>query len=266
MDAKPATFARFGLPSYSRVFSLYKLRMGVYRHFKAEAAPGMKVLDVGCGQGVNIKLINKLYDAAGGMEFHGVDISAERIKEATAEMQREGLENCRFKVGAAENTGYGDADFNIVICTEVLEHLPDPQAALKEFHRVLKPGGCAIVTTPNAADLIARIAGRRVKERIKRDVIARDPQQIRDGSYGHISVLSSRQLIAASSSAGFKVERMDRGSIVYGWRFYDRHQLLFALLLIADWALDRLPFSRDLSWGIIARLRKPAAELKYKPA
>jgi SAM-dependent methyltransferase len=43
---------------------------------------------------------------------------------------------------------FGDNEFDIVLCTEMLEHVPDPQAVLSEIQRVLRPGGRLIMTTP----------------------------------------------------------------------------------------------------------------------
>ena len=49
---------------------------------------------------------------------------------------------------SADALPYGDESFDCVLCTEVVEHCPDPLAVFKEIHRVLKPGGRALVTTP----------------------------------------------------------------------------------------------------------------------
>lgn len=53
-------------------------------------------------------------------------------------------------LGSADAIPAADADFDAVLCTQVLEHVPDPLAALREFHRVLRPGGRLIATVPFA--------------------------------------------------------------------------------------------------------------------
>lgn len=50
-------------------------------------------------------------------------------------------------VGDAQALGFADARFDVVLCTEVLEHLPEPQKAIDEIFRVLKPGGELLLTT-----------------------------------------------------------------------------------------------------------------------
>jgi SAM-dependent methyltransferase len=50
-------------------------------------------------------------------------------------------------VGDAQALGIADAAFDVVLCTEVLEHLPEPQKAIDEFFRVLEPGGTLLLTT-----------------------------------------------------------------------------------------------------------------------
>lgn len=252
----PVLYTVFGLPRYSLAFTFYKLRKAVYDYFVSEATPGMKVLEVGCGAGVNIKMINDLVPEAKEIEFFGVDISPKRIEEANLYKEKEGMKNCFFEVREAESLGCDDSQFDIVICTEVLEHLLDARIALQEMHRVLKPGACAIISTPNSGNFFAKIAGKRVKERLERDDIKREPHQLIDGAYGHISVLSSRELLSISKEAGFTIERMMRESIVYGLHFYDRHQFLFAILLILDSVLDHLPRNYSFSWGVILKLRK----------
>lgn len=50
-------------------------------------------------------------------------------------------------IGDAQALGLADAAFDVVLCTEVLEHLPEPQRAIDEMRRVLKPGGTLLLTT-----------------------------------------------------------------------------------------------------------------------
>jgi SAM-dependent methyltransferase len=50
-------------------------------------------------------------------------------------------------VGGAERLPYADASFDVVLCTQVLEHLYEPDRAVREIHRVLRPGGLALVST-----------------------------------------------------------------------------------------------------------------------
>ena len=57
-------------------------------------------------------------------------------------------------------------------------------------------------------------------------------------------------------SIGFQIEKVKKGSIVYGLPFYDRHQVLFALLLILDSILDRMPRNYVFGWGLIIKLKK----------
>jgi ubiquinone/menaquinone biosynthesis C-methylase UbiE len=96
----------------------------------------LTMLDVGCGTG----------SAAGKLKLFGrvcgVDVSPKSI-----ELAKKVLDEA--KVGSAENIDYPDSTFDVVVCTEVLEHVLDPYIAMMEFHRVLKPAGHLLITTPN---------------------------------------------------------------------------------------------------------------------
>ncbi len=50
-------------------------------------------------------------------------------------------------VGDAQDMPFGDATYSTILCTEVLEHIPNPQKAIDEMYRVLRPGGVLILTT-----------------------------------------------------------------------------------------------------------------------
>jgi SAM-dependent methyltransferase len=97
-------------------------------------------LDVGCGRGAIGPWLT-----ARGLEYQGVDVSANAVREA----QAAGLN--AIAIDDASHLPFADASFDAVLSIEVLEHLFLPLNALVEMRRVLKPDGVLIVTTPNVA-------------------------------------------------------------------------------------------------------------------
>lgn len=65
------------------------------------------------------------------------------------------------RTGYLESSGFADGSFDAVTMWEVIEHLPDPRVTLAEIHRVLRPGGRLVLSTPDAGSLPARLSGRR---------------------------------------------------------------------------------------------------------
>ena len=111
------------------------------RDLKADrAASGqgsdLNILDVGCGTGANLEMLSEF----GASE--GVDVSA----EALAFCQARGLE--KVKLGAAEALPYDDTSFDLVTGLDVVEHLDDDVAGLKEMKRVLRRDGRALLFVP----------------------------------------------------------------------------------------------------------------------
>lgn len=101
---------------------------------------GARVLEVGCGNGAVSSLIMK--NLSPGV-FVGVDPSEGLLEKAR---QRHGHhEGIRFSRGDALNTGEGDGSADVVIANTVYSHLPDPDGALAEAYRVLRPGGSLAV-------------------------------------------------------------------------------------------------------------------------
>ena len=97
---------------------------------------GAQALDYCCGLGHN-----SLRMAQYGARVTGIDISAQSIETAMARLASHGLaERGRFVNGDAENTGFPDSTFDVILCNGVLHHL-DVTKAYPELARVLKPGG-----------------------------------------------------------------------------------------------------------------------------
>lgn len=105
-------------------------------------SPGMRLLDVGCGPGtVTLDLAARLDPG----EVVGVDASADVVELARAAATDSGQVNVRFEVGDAYRLAYPDDWFDVVHAHQVLQHLTDPVAALKEMRRVTRPGGLVAV-------------------------------------------------------------------------------------------------------------------------
>ena len=101
-----------------------------------------RALDCGTGTGA---FLSAFADAAGGHpELHGVDVSPAMLEKASEIMTRRGHE-AQFRLGELTRLPYPDAYFDVVLAAHVVEHIADPQAALAEMRRVLKPGGLMIL-------------------------------------------------------------------------------------------------------------------------
>jgi SAM-dependent methyltransferase len=102
-------------------------------------APGEAVLDIGCGAGVDSLVAGHLVGAGGRVA--GLDVTPAMIERARAHQARLELNHVTFQVGEAEALTFPDATFDAVISNGVFNLTLDKEKALKETHRVLKPGG-----------------------------------------------------------------------------------------------------------------------------
>lgn len=115
-----------------------------------ELKPGDRFLDLGCGEG---RHLHAAYFAAPVLAV-GVDLKFEdvaRTRAGLAEigaLEAEGGRAAGLAVGNALALPFPDGAFDKIVCSEVLEHIPDYRAALAEIHRVLRPGGLLAVSVP----------------------------------------------------------------------------------------------------------------------
>lgn len=110
--------------------------------YAAPFVPGKRVLDCGCGEGYGTALLSEQAALAVGLdrEPEVVAYAAEKYRAS---------ERAVFVAAGAETLPFADASVDVVVCFQVIEHLPDPLAFLREVHRLLAPGGVFMLTTPN---------------------------------------------------------------------------------------------------------------------
>lgn len=136
MTGTPHTEDYSHLPKPGRALAA-RLREAVVTR-TAEGDPA-SVLEVGCGQGWLLALIA---DALPDATLDGLDVRADAI-----ELAREVAPRARMVVGDAAALPYDDASFDVVVCSEVLEHVDDPARVLAEIRRVGR--GRAVISVPH---------------------------------------------------------------------------------------------------------------------
>src|SRR5213083_1339553 len=102
-------------------------------------ARGLRAVEIGCGLGTD-----GVRFAKAGADYTGVDLTDAAIELARKRFELSGLRG-ELRVSDAENLDFDDESFDLVYSHGVLHHTPDIEAAVREIHRVLKPGGRAIV-------------------------------------------------------------------------------------------------------------------------
>lgn len=141
-----------------------------------------RLLDVGCGNGVYMLRMRNL-----GFEVHGIDVDAAAVDEARAV----GLDVRRAAVADLDP---GRERFDAITLGHVIEHLPDPLAALSRAHELLAPGGMVWVATPNVDALAHSVFG---------------PSWYAIDAPRHLALFSAGALEGLLSRAGFaRVERL----------------------------------------------------------
>lgn len=140
-----------------------------------------KILDVGCGTGANLEML------ANFGESEGVDVSDDALEFCR-------LKNLKATKGLAEKLPFADESFDVVTALDVVEHLDDDIAGLKEMHRVLKTGGKTLIFVPAFMWLWG----------------------VQDDISNHRIRYTKAQIVERLEKAGFKIERATYAN----WTFF----------------------------------------------
>lgn len=197
--------------------------------YVTRSVPGGRLLDVGCAAGVFLVSMREL----GGWEVEGVELNAGAAGHARATY---GL---TVHTGTLEEAHLPDAHFDVVTLFDVLEHLHSPIAALREVHRILRPGGILVLRLPNLDSWDARLFG--------------DAWAGLDAPR-HLYIYSPRTLAATLKQAGFAVEGWDTSIGAYP---------VFALS--TRFAMEQRRFAPAIRRRVLGLLNHPVTRLATAP-
>lgn len=175
---------------------------------------GMDVLDVGCGQGIDLAQY-----AAAGARATGIDLTPHHAQLAQSHLDALGLSG-EVVNGDAESLPFADASFDRVSSNGVLHHTPDTEQALREIRRVLRPGGEARILVYNRQSFhywLFQVLWQGIRHGQLREegsmagVLSRGVERSSIGARPLVRVYTPRQVRAMLSRAGFAEVRTQVG-------------------------------------------------------
>lgn len=239
--------------------------------FAAPAAtPGHRVFtDLGCGNGADLFMFMQAQQAqlaAGGpcheWEFLGLDGSEPDLQMARSYLSRLPFTVHLHRTDFIPRVDLPDQSADVIYCSEVIEHLLDPVPFIREWRRLLRPGGFVLVTTPNQPNILQPSFYSRARRERNRQALLASPWIIKtaDGGefqcWGHVGIRRIDEWDAIFRGEGLEVVDFERGALVYGSSFHN-HPAVFGLQQLSEGVLDLLPRSltRFISDGLIALYR-----------
>lgn len=224
-----------------------------------EAGPGEKVLDVGCGRGLDLL---RLFGQ--GAVLFGFDGSQVMIELSAGNFKARGVAP-RLACGSAEHLPFADSSFDKVVCKGAIDHFYDPRLALQEMVRVVRPGGRVVVSVANFDSLGFRLG--KAFDRFRQGIPGWNPKRPRyyEKPRDHVFEFSPDFLIGLVPP-GSRVDRFFGLSMFWyvpRWGRFLRvlpRGLAFGLLRLLDKAAHARPSLGDVLVLRLKRLPEPEAE------
>lgn len=251
-------------PSETYVWYRKKQLMLSFIKNLAEEKEGLRILDIGCNNGTDLfsfsKLINKKH------EYVGLDIDKQAISLANKHAKNEKLDNFKFYcMNIIEQDTAHLGKFDIILSSEVIEHIYNHDLFLKKIYAMLNKEGYVMLTTPNKDNIIKKLVLKfypNVKEKqswyfdrhgahIEED--KKGYMNNRNSIMQHVSEVNKKQLRQELIKNGFKILRLKSSAISYGSPILDNNKFLFFIWM----TLDMLPlFGSKLGYDICVLAKK----------
>lgn len=205
--------------------------VGTLTEWGQDKALPLKLLDAGCGDGVLLKILTSLE----GFKVYGIDYNPLRVDRARKNAPRAIVEQ-----GDLRSFDFKDNYFDVIVMSQVLEHIQEDVAVLKSLARILKENGILILGVPNEGCLLAQLRNKYFEPYISKTT-------------DHVNFYTEKTVIKKLAEGGFTLDKMMREG------FFSPHQMLNTLLSSRYWTyrflqlLGRLVKSQAAGFYFVCR-------------
>jgi ubiquinone/menaquinone biosynthesis C-methylase UbiE len=160
---RPSFSDYYGRPKYQNLFRwIDRRKIHIIRRELATLEPGATIVDLGCGAGSILARTSRDHDFAIAADHDPALLATAKLTGSTTVI-----------LDLDGDLPLGSASIDVVLCTDVIEHIVEPKKALAEMWRVMRPGGTVIVFTPpydsvcwNSAEWLHHLITRRPADHI----------------------------------------------------------------------------------------------------
>lgn len=186
---------------------------------------GETVVEIGMGKGELAEVLRKK-----GFDYKGTDISKEKAKKYGG------------KVEDVTKLSFKNESIDVIICSEVLEHIPEVDTAIMEIQRVLKLGGKAIITVPN-------------KEKLRTDLCIHCNKPTPRS--GHLHRFEKKEFTKVLKFEGFEIIKIKEfGSLIHGYDALAKVESHLPFPLWAIWDKLLCKFVRPVYLMVVVKKNK----------
>jgi 2-polyprenyl-3-methyl-5-hydroxy-6-metoxy-1,4-benzoquinol methylase len=171
-------------------WSVFARAIDEWSRLHGGAAPS-RILDAGCGDGINLMFLSRMRtERQWRTTIVGTDYSSLRVSRARTHDASRLVRACVVELG------FRDESFDVVLCNQVLEHVPEDRTGFRELRRVLRPGGLLMIGVPNEGSPLGLL---------RNHVLQRSILTTTD----HVNMYTDRLLRARLEGAGVEVVRIE---------------------------------------------------------
>jgi len=203
------------------------------------------VLDVGCAYGNMLLMLNAKMGKPADVKMIGIDLHSDAIEYAKAFARVvPGYRNCEYQVAdLSVGLPFEDGMFDAVNLGDVLEHMVQPAATVRELMRVTRPGGLILISTPLKTGLfktLSKVANAMTGGKVYKTYYkgkdtpldeAGQPVMVTAAGHDHVSEMKYGQLIGLLKGEGLVIEKVHLMPVMSGSHAFDRHLFLTSIMM-----------------------------------